>query len=225
MCDSHYATVIVRKFFARMLRVAVGSRQVKNGGSSMSGQRRGGEEGFTLVEVIVAIVLLTITGLAAAQFAITAVRSASSNQQRSAAVSIAAAGVEAVRSGAASFTPADKSAADESNDTAWTALASDGLVSSTDRSDSWLSSTTVTANNQTTFTQYRLTQKCYRSTGSASCEIPSGTSTPSGTPMYRVTIVVTWPDVLHSGKTSSYSTSVLLAASRESSDAATGSGV
>lgn len=33
-----------------------------------------GESGFTLVEVLVAIVVLSITGLAAAQFAITAIR-------------------------------------------------------------------------------------------------------------------------------------------------------
>ena len=36
-----------------------------------------GESGFTLVEVLVAIVVLSITGLAAAQFAITAIRSSS----------------------------------------------------------------------------------------------------------------------------------------------------
>ena len=43
---------------------------------------KSGESGFTLVEVLVAIVVLSITGLAAAQFAITAIRMPSSRVQQ-----------------------------------------------------------------------------------------------------------------------------------------------
>lgn len=56
-----------------------------------------GESGFTLVEVLVAVVVLSITGLAAAQFAITAIRTSYSQQQRSAAVSLGSDGIERMR--------------------------------------------------------------------------------------------------------------------------------
>ena len=53
--------------------------------------------GFTLVEVLVAIVVLSITGLAAAQFAITAIRTSYAQQQRSTAVSLGDDGMERMR--------------------------------------------------------------------------------------------------------------------------------
>lgn len=56
-----------------------------------------GESGFTLVEVLVAIVVLSITGLAAAQFAITAIRTSYAQQQRSTAVSLGDDGMERMR--------------------------------------------------------------------------------------------------------------------------------
>ena len=56
-----------------------------------------GESGFTLVEVLVAIVVLSITGLAAAQFAITASRTSYAQQQRSTAVSLGDDGMERMR--------------------------------------------------------------------------------------------------------------------------------
>ena len=50
-----------------------------------------------MVEVLVAIVVLSITGLAAAQFAITAIRTSYAQQQRSTAVSLGDDGMERMR--------------------------------------------------------------------------------------------------------------------------------
>lgn len=55
------------------------------------------QRGFTMVEVIVAIGMLTLVGLAAAQFAITAVHSSYAHQQRSIAVGLAESGMEQVQ--------------------------------------------------------------------------------------------------------------------------------
>ncbi len=56
-----------------------------------------GEAGFTLVEVLVAVVVLSVTGLAAAQFAITAIHTSYAQQQRSTAVSLGSDGIERMR--------------------------------------------------------------------------------------------------------------------------------
>ena len=55
------------------------------------------QRGFTMVEVIVAIGMLTLVGLAAAQFAITAVHSSYAHQQRAIAVGLAESGMEQVQ--------------------------------------------------------------------------------------------------------------------------------
>ena len=65
-----------------------------------------GESGFTLVEVLVAIVVLSITGLAAAQFAITAIRTSYAQQQRSAAIALGSDGIERMRAQIADHTSA-----------------------------------------------------------------------------------------------------------------------
>jgi prepilin-type N-terminal cleavage/methylation domain-containing protein len=58
---------------------------------------RRGESGFTLVEVLVAVVVLSITGLAAAQFAIGAIRTSYAQQQRSTAIALGGDGIERMR--------------------------------------------------------------------------------------------------------------------------------
>ena len=58
---------------------------------------RRGESGFTLVEVLVAVVVLSITGLAAAQFAIGAIRTSYAQQQRSTAIALGSDGIERMR--------------------------------------------------------------------------------------------------------------------------------
>ena len=68
-----------------------------------------GESGFTLVEVLVAIVVLSITGLAAAQFAITAIRTSYAQQQRSAAIALGSDGIERMRAQIADHTSASSS--------------------------------------------------------------------------------------------------------------------
>ena len=68
-----------------------------------------GESGFTLVEVLVAIVVLSITGLAAAQFAITAIRTSYAQQQRSAAIALGSDGIERMRAQIADHTSAPSS--------------------------------------------------------------------------------------------------------------------
>ena len=50
------------------------------------------QRGFTMVEVIVAIGMLTLVGLAAAQFAVTAVHSSYAHQQRAITVGLAESG-------------------------------------------------------------------------------------------------------------------------------------
>ncbi|WP_236028241.1 type IV pilus modification PilV family protein [Bifidobacterium pongonis] len=61
-----------------------------------------GERGFTLVETIVAVIVLSLVGLAAAQFAVTAVRTSYAQQLRSTAVSLGDDGVERVQAQIAS---------------------------------------------------------------------------------------------------------------------------
>lgn len=61
-----------------------------------------GERGFTLVETIVAVIVLSLVGLAAAQFAVTAVRTSYAQQMRSTAVSLGDDGVERVQAQLAS---------------------------------------------------------------------------------------------------------------------------
>lgn len=56
-----------------------------------------GERGFTLVETIVAVLVLSLVGLAAAQFAVTAIRTSYAQQMRSTAVSLGDDGVERVQ--------------------------------------------------------------------------------------------------------------------------------
>lgn len=68
-----------------------------------------GESGFTLVEVLVAIVVLSITGLAAAQFAITAIRTSYAQQQRSAAIALGSDGIERMRAQIVDHTSAPSS--------------------------------------------------------------------------------------------------------------------
>ena len=66
------------------------------------GMPKRGERGFTLVETIVAVLVLSLVGLAAAQFAVTAIRTSYAQQMRSTAVSLGDDGVERVQAQIAS---------------------------------------------------------------------------------------------------------------------------
>lgn len=187
------------------------------------------ESGFTLVEVIVAIVILTLVGLSSAQFAITAIRSSTSHQQRSAAVSIAAAGIENVREGtlaSVSFSSMGTGWATESavwsGDTtgtaSWSALESLGVVSASDEQKAYRVTTStvatstggLTGSGSTTYTRYILYRVCYRSTDSSECTDTDTSSDSSDSRMVRVTVAVTWNDAWKSGTTALYTTSILL---------------
>lgn len=66
------------------------------------GMPKRGERGFTLVETIVAVLVLSLVGLAAAQFAVMAIRTSYAQQMRSTAVSLGDDGVERVQAQIAS---------------------------------------------------------------------------------------------------------------------------
>ena len=191
------------------------------------------ESGFTLVEVIVAIVILTLVGLSSAQFAITAIRSSTSHQQRSAAVSIAASGIEDVRdttrssvefskTGLKTSGTADPDWADEYdwsvNAGSWSSLISLGVVSSSDDQKAYLVTTStvatstggLTGSGSTTYTRYILYRVCYRSTDSSECTDTDTSSDSSDSRMVRVAVAVTWNDAWKSGTTALYTTSILL---------------
>lgn len=213
-----------------------------SGGSPSRGQR-----GFTLVEVIVAIVILTGVGLAAAQFAITAIRSSTANQQRSEAVSVSASALEDVhgkvgtQSGtvdAVSAIAGASSSLSSSCTAGERAVLGSSLVDSSamdvkaisvrpargssssysDATASGCSGTTglapaiaSTTGSGTAMNVYTVVGTCVRASGSADCVSPSSSGAPSGgSTMVRVVVIVAWPDVLHQGAASTYSSTMLL---------------
>lgn len=144
--------------------------------------------GFTMVEVIVAIGMLTLVGLAAAQFAITAVHSSYAHQQRAIAVGLAESGMEQVQ----------ESVKGKDGNTIFSTLTSgmsksgaqEALKAATDlnvienASDTidvgWTDSPSATAiqakvetndrqGKGTTYTVYTVVGKCYRLSTQASC--------------------------------------------------------
>lgn len=146
------------------------------------------QRGLTMVEVIVAIGMLTLVGLAAAQFAVTAVHSSYAHQQRAIAVGLAESGMEQVQ----------ESVKGKEGNTIFSTLTSDmsksgaqeALKAATDlnvienASDImglwWNDSPSATAirakvetNDQqgkgTTYTVYTVVGKCYRLSAEASC--------------------------------------------------------
>ncbi|MCH4159672.1 MAG: type II secretion system GspH family protein [Bifidobacterium minimum] len=214
-----------------------------SGGSPSRGQR-----GFTLVEVIVAIVILTGVGLAAAQFAITAIRSSTANQQRSEAVSVSASALEDVhgkvgtQSGtvdAVSAIAGASSSLSSSCTAGERAVLGSSLVDSSamdvkaisvrpargsssssysDATASGCSGTTglapaiaSTTGSGTAMNVYTVVGTCVRASGSADCVRRSSSGAPSGgSTMVRVVVIVAWPDVLHQGAASTYSSTMLL---------------
>lgn len=228
-----------------------GSRVKRLSGSGGSPSR--GQRGFTLVEVIVAIVILTGVGLAAAQFAITAIRSSTANQQRSEAVSVSASALEDVhgkvgtQSGtvdAVSAIAGASSSLSSSCTAGERAVLGSSLVDSlamdvkamdvkaisvrpargsssssySDATASGCSRTTglapaiaSTTGSGTAMNVYTVVGTCVRASGSADCVRPSSSGAPSGgSTMVRVVVIVAWPDVLHQGAASTYSSTMLL---------------
>lgn len=227
-----------------------GSRVKRLSGSGGSPSR--GQRGFTLVEVIVAIVILTGVGLAAAQFAITAIRSSTANQQRSEAVSVSASALEDVRgkvgtqsgtvdvvsaiAGASSSLSSsctageravlglvDPSAMDVKSSAmdvkaisvrparGSSSSYSDATASGCSRTTGLAPAIASTTGSGTAMNVYTVVGTCVRASGSADCVRPSSSGAPSGgSTMVRVVVIVAWPDVLHQGAASTYSSTMLL---------------
>ena len=161
-----------------------------------------GESGFTLVEVLVAVVVLSVTGLAAAQFAITAIHTSYAQQQRSTAVSLGSDGIERMRAQIADDTSkpgqyyADLLAGmgvDGVNQ-AQANLAAVGALSSqpsdlaaTDTPDTdagkYIQPVRVTTgkdSKQTTYTVNTVVEKCYRLSGTMDCKTASALGVSGG---------------------------------------------
>lgn len=154
-----------------------------------------GESGFILVEVLVAIVVLSITGLAAAQFAITAIRTSYAQQQRSAAIALGSDGIERMRAQIADHTSAPSSyytdllpgmGVDDvkkahANLTAVGAITSqfsDLEATATPDADTSkyiqpVRTTTGKDAKHTTYTVNTVIEKCYRESGTMDCRTAS----------------------------------------------------
>lgn len=152
-----------------------------------------GESGFTLVEVLVAIVVLSITGLAAAQFAITAIRTSYAQQQRSTAVSLGDDGMERMRAqianvdanqyldelikgmGETSVTAAQKNLSDVGAITSQ--LADLSYTSSPDPDKSkYIQPVRATTGKDAKHTEYTVNtvvERCFRASGEISCKTAS----------------------------------------------------
>lgn len=182
-----------------------------------------GESGFTLVEVLVAIVVLSITGLAAAQFAITAIRTSYAQQQRSTAVSLGDDGMERMRAqianvdanqyldelikgmGETSVTDAQKNLSDVGAITSQ--LADLSYTSSPDPDKSkYIQPVRATAGKDAKHTEYTVNtvvERCFRASGEISCKTASqlGISRSSATSYTANTSTSATADILDPGKT------------------------
>lgn len=182
-----------------------------------------GESGFTLVEVLVAIVVLSITGLAAAQFAITAIRTSYAQQQRSTAVSLGDDGMERMRAqianvdanqyldelikgmGETSVTAAQKNLSDVG--AIASQLADLSYTSSPDPDKSkYIQPVRATAGKDAKHTEYTVNtvvERCFRASGEISCKTASqlGISRSSATSYTANTSTSATADILDPGKT------------------------
>lgn len=151
-----------------------------------------GESGFTLVEVLVAIVVLSVTGLAAAQFAVTAIRTSYAQQQRSAAIALGDDGMERIRAQIAGvdstryFSELIKGMGDGSVATAQKNLVDSGAITSQfsdlartgspDTDDKYVQPVRTTTGKDakhTTYTVNTVVEKCFRISGTMACKTAS----------------------------------------------------
>lgn len=168
------------------------------------GMPKRGERGFTLVETIVAVLVLSLVGLAAAQFAVTAIRTSYAQQMRSTAVSLGDDGVERVQAQIASvnsdsyfdeltkgmgesrvddaYTALQKAGAFTSNGTVTTQLKDLGWAATADSSDTYIHPARTTTGKdfkQSEFMVYTVVEKAYRLSGTMQVKTASAWGLPN----------------------------------------------
>ena len=163
-----------------------------------------GERGFTLVETIVAVLVLSLVGLAAAQFAVNAIRTSYAQQMRSTAVSLGDDGVERVQAQVASvdsnsyfdelakgmgesrvddaYTALQKAGAFTTNGTVTTQLKDLGWASVADTSGKYIQPARTTTGKdfkQSQFKVYTVVEKVYRLSGTMQIKTASAWGLPN----------------------------------------------
>lgn len=185
-------------------------------GPARSSTRRGifsrrarNQQGFTIVEVLVALLILLLVGTVAVQFAVSAIHTSYQQQQRATAITLSTSGTEKVRSrirgisGDSYLASITAGTTEAQAQQAFNALAADGVVASGDGQLAWsdgtapasgsiaysaVDTTSKDVTNGTEFNVYTTVLKCYRivsggsSANQAACSAID-TST-MGTPEY-----------------------------------------
>ena len=173
--------------------------------------RLGRDEGLSLLEVVVAVALVTIVMTASATLCLTGIAAASAQERRQVAVTIASGMMESVGAQSVATNPATgvsglyTGRSSTAVSAVWTANASTVGIAQT--YSAWdptatgvsvpvIPITSTTTQAGTTFTIRTLMGPCYEPKTGGDCSIvtgATGTVTPSGyTPLIRVVVVVSW---------------------------------
>lgn len=172
-------------------------------------RRRRNQQGFTIVEVLVALLILLLVGTVAVQFAVSAIHTSYQQQQRATAMTLSTSGMEKVRSrirgmsGDSYLASITAGTTEDQAKAAYDALKKDDVVRDGDFQLAWsdgtapasgsiaysaVDTTSSSQTNGTEFNVYTVVGKCYRvvsgssSSNSAACSAID-TST-MGTPEY-----------------------------------------
>jgi len=184
------------------------------------------EAGFTLVEVVVALVLLTLVTVAVATFFMRAVKSSTGLDRRQDAVAVAGQSMELVRSIPAALDGSGNSKLvsgrySTSVHSQFTALAASVDLTQTDEaSDSTATSsstpvltyTATTTVAGVTYTAQRVVGSCWLPTAGGAC-VKAASKAASSQFMYRAIVLVTWSEgggTTCSGSACSYTLSTLI---------------
>jgi Tfp pilus assembly protein PilV len=173
--------------------------------------RLGRDEGLSLLEVVVAVALVTIVMTASATLCLTGIAAASAQERRQVAVTIASGMMESVGAQSVATNPATGVSGLYTGRTStavsavWTANASTVGIAQT--YSAWdptatlasvpvIPITNTTTQAGTTFTIQTLMGPCYEPKTGGDCTVVTGATgsvTPSGyTPLIRVVVVVSW---------------------------------
>jgi Tfp pilus assembly protein PilV len=169
------------------------------------------DEGLSLLEVVVAVGLITIVMTASASLCLTGIATASAQERRQVAVTIASGTMESVGAQSVATNPATgvsglyNGRSSTAVSTVWSANASTvGIAqtysawdpTATTGSVPQIPITSTTTQAGTTFTVQTLIGPCYEPKSGGDCGLVSGATasvTPSGyTPLIRVVVVVSW---------------------------------